>query len=150
MIAVSEPPLEYIPRGRPAVDEHPGPTESKQNPHLLSENILLQRLQNVNISAKEEHNEFWCIREIYEECRNKQSNKLDIKTKESITKNNKNMTGTKSNLCNSKLISYSSTDVYIGDHLINSEEELYIKKHTAVWTKGMTQIYLCMYLIQCL
>ncbi|TMW48346.1 hypothetical protein DOY81_006572 [Sarcophaga bullata] len=138
MIAVSEPPLEYIPRGRPAVDEHPGPTETKQHPHLPSENILLQRLQNVNISAKEEHNEFWCVREIYEECkRNEKSNKSEIKRKDPAKRCNKNTTDTKSKFYNSKLLSYTSPDEYVSEYLINSEEELYVKKHTAVWTKGL-------------
>lgn len=83
--------MEYIPRGRPAVDEHPGPAETKTHPHLPSENILLQRLQNVNISAKEEHNEFWCIREIYEECkREDKPNEFEVKTKASVKKNTKN------------------------------------------------------------
>ena len=136
MIAVSEPPLEYIPRGRPAVDEHPGPTETKQHPHLPSENILLQRLQNVNISAKEEHNEFWCVREIYEECkRNEKSNKSEIKRKDPATKCHKNTTDTKSKFYTSP--SYTSPDEYVSEYLINSEEELYVKKHTAVWTKGI-------------
>ena len=138
MIAVSEPPLEYIPRGRPAVDEHPGPTETKQHPHLPSENILLQRLQNVNISAKEEHNEFWCVREIYEECeRNEKTNKFETKKKDSATKCHKNSTDTKSKFHNSKMLSHTSPDEYVSEYLINSEEELYVKKHTAVWTKGI-------------
>lgn len=136
MIAVSEPPLEYIPRGRPAVDEHPGPTETKPYPHLPSENILLQRLQNVNISAKE-HNEFWCIREIYEECKwEKKSNKFEIKTKPTLKKNLKNGS-TNNNVKDDNLTYLTTAQEYVSDYLINSEEELYVKKHTAVWTRGM-------------
>lgn len=137
MIAVSEPPLEYIPRGRPAVDEHPGPTETKPHPHLPSENILLQRLQNVNISAKEEHNEFWCIREIYEECKEREDKqKFMVKAKtaqKKATKNNASDVKNKEETCN-----YSKEpQEYVSEYLINSEEELYVKKHTAVWTRGM-------------
>lgn len=145
MIAVSEPPLEYIPRGRPAVDEHPGPTEAKQQPHFPSENILLQRLQNVNISAKEEHNEFWCIREIYEEC-NKRPKTSDTRlvngrtklTSELGSKLNKNeFNATKQQT--DKQAKYSEnygTQEYMSEYLVNSEEELYVKKYTAVWTRG--------------
>ncbi|XP_023295773.2 anaphase-promoting complex subunit 1 [Lucilia cuprina] len=134
MIAVSEPPLEYVPRGRPAVDEHPGPTETKPHPHLPSENILLQRLQNVNISAKEEHNEFWCIREIYEECkREEKPHKFEIKTKASMKRNSKDNDKSK----DVNLNYLKEPQEYVSEYLMNSEEELYVKRHTAVWTRGL-------------
>lgn len=125
MIAVSEPPLEFIPRGRRAVAEHPGPTEAKLHTHLASENILLQRLQNVNISAKEEHNEFWCIREVYEDC----------EWEKKVTKCLKTNTTNEDNQNNKSNFSYPPRE-YISENLLNSEEELYVKKHTAVWTRG--------------
>jgi len=68
MIAVAEPPLEFIPRGRQAAEDHPGPSEPPLPKYIPAEHLLLQRLQNVNISAAtEEPQEFWCIREIYDD-----------------------------------------------------------------------------------
>lgn len=140
MIAASEPPLEYIPRGRPAVDEHPGPTVTKQHPHLPSENILLQRLQNVNISAKEETNEFWCIREIYEEC--KREKQFSIKTKQNHFKKNAKKSEAGKDKPNDTAKPYTVPREYMSEYLINSEEELYVKKHTAVWTRGKLELYI--------
>lgn len=146
MIAVSEPPLEYIPRGRRVADEHPGP-EIKQHPHLPSENLLLLRLQNVNISAKEEHNEFWCVREIYEDCgENRKFNKPQRgKTGTANRKggglegnSSKNSNADPNTTCGGERTSkqqYGPPE-YMCEYVVNSEEELYVKKHTAVWTRG--------------
>lgn len=141
MIAVSES-LEYIPRGRQAVDEHPGPTEIKQHPQLPSENLLLLRLQNVNISAKEEHNEFWCVREIYEDFsqnkRNGNNKSQGGGNKGQGFGNNLNRNSdAKSNGENNPKTTGPSE--YMCEYLVNSEEELYVKKHTAVWTRGKEQ-----------
>uniref|UniRef100_A0A1I8M2U1 Uncharacterized protein n=1 Tax=Musca domestica TaxID=7370 RepID=A0A1I8M2U1_MUSDO len=140
MIAVSES-LEYIPRGRQAVDEHPGPTEIKQHPQLPSENLLLLRLQNVNISAKEEHNEFWCVREIYEDFSqnkrngNKKSQGGGNKGQGFGNNLNKNSDAKSNGENNPKTTGPSE---YMCEYLVNSEEELYVKKHTAVWTRGIS------------
>lgn len=142
MIAVVEPPWEYIPRGRPTIEEHPGPTILKQHPNIPSENILLQRLQNVNISATEENNEFWCIREIYEELTTSDSNKTVCNGKhlgQVSEANRKDAKGAKSKDNIKDGSSYRNAlkhSNFMSDHLINSEEELYVNKHTAVWTKG--------------
>lgn len=63
---------EFIPRGRQAVEEHPGPTVSKQSSANASatEHLLMHRMQNVNISNDENtsavHNECWSIAELYD------------------------------------------------------------------------------------
>ncbi|KAL9886530.1 anaphase promoting complex subunit 1 [Glossina fuscipes fuscipes] len=136
MIAVSEPPLEFIPRGRPAVDEHPGPSQDRYSPHLPSERILMHRLQNVDISMKEEYKEFWCIREIF----------LDHSLQESAEWNEK-PNNVKSRGSKSKIFTRMKANVkesknaephnYMCEYLVNSEEELYVKKCTAVWTRGL-------------
>ncbi|XP_055843307.1 anaphase-promoting complex subunit 1 [Episyrphus balteatus] len=110
MIAASEP-LEFIPRGRQAVEEHPGPVVPIPNSCIPTENVLLYRMQNVNISSNDEPNEFWYIREIYTECRRDSPQTQQYKTK-------------------------NSPD-YMTDFYVNSEEELYVKKNTAVWNRGL-------------
>ncbi|XP_075158873.1 anaphase promoting complex subunit 1 [Haematobia irritans] len=137
MIAVSEPLLEYIPRGRLAVDEHP---EIKPNPHLPSENALLLRLQNFNISPKEEHNEFWCVREIYEECSPRTKNISRTKETKKTAEKGKE---TKLNSSKSGKLRQSNNNIhgppeYMCEYVVNSEEELYVRKHTAVWTRGIS------------
>lgn len=92
---------EFIPRGRQAVEEHPGPTVPKQNSANVSatEHLLLNRLKNVNISGDDNPasllNESWSIAELYD---------------------------------GAELMS---------DFVVNSEQELYFKGHTAVWTRGI-------------
>lgn len=91
---------EFIPRGRQAVEEHPGPTVTKQSSANASatEHLLMHRMQNVNISNDENptnsHSEFWSIAELYD------------------------------------------GDEFMSDFVVNSEQELYFKGNTAVWTRG--------------
>uniref|UniRef100_A0A1A9WDA7 Uncharacterized protein n=1 Tax=Glossina brevipalpis TaxID=37001 RepID=A0A1A9WDA7_9MUSC len=136
MIAVSEPPLEFIPRGRPAVEEHPGPSQDKQFPHLSSERILVHRLQNVDISSKEESKEFWCIREIFLDHSMQESAKRNEKHSNDKSTNSKSKKSTrmKENIRENKNLEGHN---YICEYLVNSEEELYVKNCTAVWTRGL-------------
>lgn len=159
MISLAEPPTEYVPRGRAIVKEHIINTNNGKSFHLPSESVLLQRLQNVNISEKQAFKEFWSIRDIYKPCNS------------DAPKNNKNSKGKDKNLSlkttitnfgNEKAsanVSDCQTDdeslgletevnelpkcvtngvnINMYDYLLNSEEELYVKGHTAVWTKGI-------------
>uniref|UniRef100_A0A182W5Q8 Uncharacterized protein n=1 Tax=Anopheles minimus TaxID=112268 RepID=A0A182W5Q8_9DIPT len=66
MITATEP-LEYIPRGRQVVENHPRPIAAEEN--ALSgnpvESVLLQRMQSVNISLDEDEPvEFYRLREL--------------------------------------------------------------------------------------
>ncbi|XP_067639434.1 anaphase-promoting complex subunit 1 isoform X2 [Eurosta solidaginis] len=134
MIAASEP-LEFIPRGRQAVEEHPGPTDVKQQNHLSTEHVLLQRMQNVNISASDEHNEFWCVREIFEDFNdNLAGGRVDHCKQEKNEHNNGDDNGNVTE--QQRLAAYADVD-YMCEYFINSEEELYVKKYTAVWTRGL-------------
>lgn len=111
---------EFIPRGRQAVEEHPGPLASKHQVNVSSEHLLLHRLQNVNISndgiynsAENDNSEHWSINEIHkhvETCW--QSNSLPADCKAGIPS-------------------------FMNEFIVNSEEELYFKGHTAVWTRGI-------------
>ncbi|XP_036221809.2 anaphase-promoting complex subunit 1 isoform X2 [Bactrocera oleae] len=132
MIAASEP-LEFIPRGRQAVEEHPGPTDVKAHNHLSTEHVLLQRMQNVNISASDEHNEFWCVREIFEDL----NEDLAGVRGNQLTNGqcDKDEGDNKAYLQQQQRAAYADVD-YMCEYLVNSEEELYVKKNTAVWTKG--------------
>uniref|UniRef100_A0A182MRE7 Uncharacterized protein n=1 Tax=Anopheles culicifacies TaxID=139723 RepID=A0A182MRE7_9DIPT len=102
MIPATEP-LEYFPRGRQVVENHPGPIVEDE--HALSGHpvdfVLLQRMQNVNISLDEDEPvEFYRLRE------------LPIEPE----RNNLPSGGvSKPYLC--------------------TEEELYVRGHTAVWTQ---------------
>ncbi|XP_053948485.1 anaphase-promoting complex subunit 1 isoform X1 [Anastrepha ludens] len=145
MIAASEP-LAFIPRGRQAVEEHPGPTDVKQQNHLPTEHVLLQRMQNVNISASDEPNEFWCVREIFEDL-DEDLNRVRANqcNEEKDTNKKKPEDGKASRKDGSRISEHllwqqraAYTDVdYMCEYLVNSEEELYVKKHTAVWSKGL-------------
>ncbi|XP_055586614.1 anaphase-promoting complex subunit 1 [Uranotaenia lowii] len=101
MITASEP-LEFIPRGRLAVDEHPGPLVLKKNVTVPSEFVLLQRMQDVNISLDESPTEFYILREVYREMKQGEGR----------------MPG------------------FLCEASVNSEEELYVKGNTAIWSKG--------------
>lgn len=92
---------EFIPRGRKVVDQHPGPL-AKKNDSIPSEFILLDRMQNVNLSKDEHFNENWKIREIYEQ--SPVSEELGFLTPATV----------------------------------NSEEELYFRGNTAVWSSGLS------------
>lgn len=97
---------EFIPQGRQAVVEHPGPLITKKPLNLSTEPMLLYRLQNVNISSDDSAaNEFWHLREILHE----------------------NVSGKSGSL----------NDAHIVDPIVNTEEELYVKGTTAVWSKGI-------------
>ncbi|XP_058056277.1 anaphase-promoting complex subunit 1 [Anopheles bellator] len=63
MITASEP-LEFIPRGRQAVEQHTGPITARQVPP--AEFLLLQRMQDVNLSLDEEKSvdEFYTLRAV--------------------------------------------------------------------------------------
>ncbi|XP_055370778.1 anaphase-promoting complex subunit 1 isoform X2 [Condylostylus longicornis] len=118
MIAASSP-VEFIPRGRQAVEEHPGPqNHNKQQLNIPSEHLLLHRMQNFNISSNDEIKEFWSIRSIYKDFD-------DINQK------------IYSNL--PKVQNRNKNSSYITDYYINSEEELYVKGNTAVWSKGLLE-----------
>lgn len=112
MIAASEP-LEFVPRGRPAVEEHPGPLNLNQENGTTSntDHLLLLRMQNVNISRDDDRNEYWTIRDIYED----DNSKDDENLKNDV---------------------YAEHPSYMVDLYVNSEEELYFKGNTAVWTRG--------------
>lgn len=99
---------EFIPRGRQAVEDHPGPLVSKKQINIPSEHLLLHRFQNVNISSGDSSVEGWMMREMLTE----------RSTDQSSDQNNP--------------VFVTETDLYI-----NSEEELYFKGHTAVWSKGI-------------
>ncbi|KAJ6638177.1 Anaphase-promoting complex subunit 1 [Pseudolycoriella hygida] len=105
---IASEPLEFIPRGRQAVEDHPGPLVSKKQINIPSEHLLLHRLQNVNISSGDSSVEGWAMREML--------------TGASSTKQNEQ----------NNAIFITESDIYI-----NSEEELYFKGHTAVWSKGI-------------
>ncbi|XP_054087608.1 anaphase-promoting complex subunit 1 [Zeugodacus cucurbitae] len=144
MIAASEP-LEFIPRGRQAVEEHPGPTDVKAHNHLSTEHVLLQRMQNVNISASDEHNEFWCVREIFEDlnediarARGNHYNeqKHGQNNKPTNAQCDKDEGDNEAYLLQQQRVALADVD-YMCEYLVNSEEELYVKKNTAVWTKGL-------------
>lgn len=101
---------EFIPRGREAVEEHPGPLVSKKL-NLLHDYALLHRLQNVNISNESVNvNEFWKINEIYKE--------VHLNKKKCVSN------------------SRSESPNFLNEYYVNTEEELYFKGNTAVWSKG--------------
>ncbi|XP_062701630.1 anaphase-promoting complex subunit 1 [Aedes albopictus] len=102
MITASEP-LEFIPRGRQAVNEHPGPLVLKKPVSVPSDFILLQRMQDVNISLDDSPVESYQIREAYSE--------LDDDT---------------------------GGPAFLREAEFNTEEELYVKGNTAVWTTGLS------------
>lgn len=136
---------EFIPRGRQAVEEHPGPTDVKAHNDLSTQHVLLQRIQNVNISESDEHNEFWCVREIFEDLNENiagvRGNHYNEQKK--YGQNNKSTNGqcvenegdNEAYLRQQQRAAHADVD-YMCEYLVNSEEELYVKKNTAVWTKG--------------
>uniref|UniRef100_A0A182KCH8 Uncharacterized protein n=1 Tax=Anopheles christyi TaxID=43041 RepID=A0A182KCH8_9DIPT len=105
MITATEP-LEYFPRGRQVVENHPGPNVNEEHPlsgHPV-DFVLLQRMQNVNISLDEEEPaEFYKLRE------------LPIGTGRPIP-----------------------TGRNIAPPYVCTEEELYVRGHTAVWTRCLS------------
>lgn len=90
----------------------------------------MQRLQNVNINDDDEDDnvdddnnichEFWKIREIYEDINEQQTNineQLKMQSKKTVPL------------------------TFFNEVFVNSEEELYVKGNTAVWSKGITDNY---------
>lgn len=158
MISLAEPPIEYAPRGRAVVDEHSSATKQGKWPHMPSQNILLQRLRNVNISEKQVFKEFWSIRDIYKRCDSgpRKNKYFKEKDKDCSSKTTATTTGNEKPFakvsdcqseeefvdleaeCNQvpKLVP-NGININMYDFLVNSEEELYVKGHTAVWTKGI-------------
>ncbi|KAL7744257.1 hypothetical protein ACLKA6_009216 [Drosophila palustris] len=142
MIAVAEPPLEFIPRGRQAAEDHPGPSEPPLPKCLSAEHLLLQRLQNVNISsATEEAQEFWCIREIYDDYeasyeRAQRRQQLIEQTKKCGPKAAAatQLTSLPQQLLNPV---QQRREEPMCDYIVNNEEELYVNKNTVIWTQGL-------------
>lgn len=92
---------EFIPRGRNIVNNHPGPL-AKKHDNIPNEFILLDRMQNVNLSKDENFYENWTIREIYQNSR-----------------------------------TASEELAFLMPATVNSEEELYYRGNTAVWSRGL-------------
>lgn len=92
---------EFIPRGRKVVDQHPGPL-TKRNEKNPSEFVLLDRMQNVNLSKDEHFNESWKIRDVFEHS------------------------------------SVSEELAFLTPASASSEEELYFRGNTAVWSSGLS------------
>lgn len=109
---------EFIPRGRQAVEEHPGPLASKHQNNGSSELLLLHRLQNVNISNDVQAKsssvgmENWIINGIFK------TQDEDLNTTASVSR--------------------PESPIFMSEYSVNTEEELYFKGHTAVWSRGMT------------
>ncbi|XP_032594835.1 anaphase-promoting complex subunit 1 [Drosophila grimshawi] len=142
MIAVSEPPLEFVPRGRQAAEEHPGPSEPTLPKFLPAEHLLLQRLQNVNISAaSKEPQEFWSIREIYDDyeasyARAQRRQQLIEQTKKCGPKA---AAATQLTSLPQQLLQpiQMHREDPMCDYFVNNEEELYVNKNTVIWTQGL-------------
>ncbi|XP_017050802.1 anaphase-promoting complex subunit 1 [Drosophila ficusphila] len=148
MIAVAEPPLEFVPRGRLSAAEHPGPHDQPLARHQLptSEYPLVQRLQNVNISSAglEESpaggQESWTIRELYDdyeaaEERAARRRQLIERTKRCGPKAAAatQLTSLPQSLLDPPL---ERREEPMCDYMVNNEEELYVHRNTVVWTQG--------------
>lgn len=107
---------EFIPRGRQAVNEHPGPLVSRNQVNVPTEHLLLYRLQNVNISTDENTIEFWSVHEIF-----------------------KNNSQIERELTHPQKHTVRSSPAIVSDVVVNAEHELYVKGTTAVWTKGICE-----------
>lgn len=105
---------EFIPRGRQAVEEHPGPLESKEQINVATEHLLLHRMQNVTISTDAIVKEFWSINEIFKDT-------IELDTNESTLSNSR-----------------PGSPNFMTEYSVNSEEELYFKGHTAAWSRGIS------------
>ncbi|GAB0094323.1 Anaphase-promoting complex subunit 1 [Sergentomyia squamirostris] len=112
MITASEP-LEFIPRGRQAVETHPGPSVTHHDGTLPpGDNLLLYRLQNFSISTDESSTEFWHLEELFAEPQNEEQDSR----REATNVSNLN---------------------FLHTYKVNSEDELYVKGNTAVWSQGL-------------
>jgi anaphase-promoting complex subunit 1 len=95
---------EYIPRGRKICDDHPGPLFKKHD-NIPNEFVLLDRMQNVNLSKDENFHETWSIREVFQ---------------------------------HSTISSAPEELAFLNPPTVNSEEELYYRGNTAVYSSGLT------------
>ncbi|XP_017852968.1 anaphase-promoting complex subunit 1 [Drosophila busckii] len=141
MIAIAEPPQEFVPRGRQAAEEHPGPSDAPLPKYLPAEHVLLQRLQNVNISeAADEAQEFWCIREIYDdyEASYSRSQKRQHLLEQTKKCGPNAAAATQLISLPQDILQNSPTnrEEPMCDYIVNNEEELYVHKNTVVWTQG--------------
>ncbi|EDV34305.1 uncharacterized protein Dana_GF21034 [Drosophila ananassae] len=147
MIAVAEPPLEFVPRGRQSAAEHPGPQDQPlpRSGIPTTEHLLLQRLQNVNISSAGEDSsagqEFWAIRELYDdyeaaEERAARRRQLIERTKRCGP--NAAAATQLTSLPQSLLHpAPERREEPMCDYMVNNEEELYVNRNTVVWTQGL-------------
>ncbi|KAH8419854.1 hypothetical protein KR009_003297 [Drosophila setifemur] len=148
MIAVAEPPLEFVPRGRQSAAEHPGPQDPgplSRSGNPTTEHLLLQRLQNVNISAGEDSasaggQENWTIRELYDdyeatEERAARRRQLIERTKRCGPKA---AAATQLTSLPQSLLHpvQERREEPMCDYIVNNEEELYVHRNTVVWTQG--------------
>lgn len=89
---------------------------TKQQTNVPIEHLLLYRLQNVNISNEESSlTEYWSVQEIV---KNNVEILNEMSTKGEVNPEAKDITF---------------------DFFINTEQELYVKGTTAVWTKGISE-----------
>lgn len=136
MISVIEPPEEFVPRGRAVVEEHVKINWQLKQMNVPAEKLLLQRLQNVHIKDSPEYPEFWSIRELHKYC-GKQKIPKKRKQASNTTSQNKDLDdSTDSDEEYEQEGPLDTPNLTMYSYLINSEEELYVKGQTAVWTKG--------------
>lgn len=109
---------EFIPRGRQSVESHPGPSNDagktpangQLSTPLLTDNFLLHRLENISLTANDAaHNEFWHIREVFENIPAARGSSNDT----------------------------SSSSSFLHPVYTNTEDELYVRGQTAVWSHGI-------------
>ncbi|XP_033168826.1 anaphase-promoting complex subunit 1 [Drosophila mauritiana] len=142
MIAVAEPPLEFVPRGRQTSAEHPGPHDQPMARHQLptTEHLLLQRLQNVNISSAGEDctpggQESWSVRELYDDYEaSEERAALRCKLTERTKRCGPQATTLPNRLLNPPVVRRVEP---MCDYMVNNEEELYVNRNTVVWTQGV-------------
>ncbi|KAH8304880.1 hypothetical protein KR018_006035 [Drosophila ironensis] len=145
MIAVAEPPLEFVPRGRSSALEHPGPHDQPLSPPPgmpSSEHLLLQRLQNVNISSAAAVAGQWQIRELYDDYEAAENRAARRRLLVERTKR----CGPKA-AATTQLTSLPQSLLHppperreepMCDYMVSNEEELYVYKNTVVWTQGLS------------
>lgn len=92
------------------VKEHPGPQVTTKR-HTTYPVDFINRLQNVSISVEHDFTEFWTVREIYHETDQKIGGSTSL------------------NL-------HADCYDFLSKAVINSEEEIYVCGHTAVWSRG--------------
>ncbi|XP_053678179.1 anaphase-promoting complex subunit 1 [Anopheles nili] len=111
MITATEP-REFIPRGRQVAGHHPGPAVFQEQPYSSypADFVLLQRMQNVNISLNDEDPvEFYRLRE--------------VPIEQDDAKPAQQQTG----------------PAHLAMPYICTEEELYVRGRSAVWTRSTSE-----------